>query len=340
MKNVRYVRVMVGVLVFLIVTVAVSAQDVLFAAEGSFGPGDDLSSDGAYQDTYQVRVEEGMTVEVICRSDSIDTYIRAVLPGGDTLENDDYDGFNAGFSRTIATTGTLQFSVEPLFANEEGEYEITVTSLGAAQTITLGETVEGSFGKQSGGRAADRYEFSGNAGDSIVIDLKSDDFDAYLELLSESGEEFTNDDGGGELNSRLSYRFERSETILITATGIGGDITGAYTLTVAGGAESVVAEYRGTVDRGDTRGYDGTLYDVYEYTGSEGSMIAVEVTSSDFDTVVYVSNPDGSNLGRDDDGGEGTNSILNATLPESGTYKIFVVSLFEESGDYQLTIYE
>ena len=85
--------------------------------------------------------------------------------------------------------------------------------------------------------------------------------------------------------------------------------------------------------------YDGTLYDLYEYTGSAGAEIGFAVESDDFDAVVYVANPDGTNLGRDDDGGGGTNSRLDVTLPENGTYRIYVVSLFGTYGEYRLTIY-
>lgn len=319
---------------------AVSAQDVLFSTENSFGPGDERGSDGAYEDSYQVRVEEGMTVEVVCRSDAVDTYIVAVLPNGERIENDDYEQFNAGFSRRIDTTGTLRFTVSPLFSEEVGDYEIVVSELGEARAIALGESVSETFGKQAGGRSADRYQYAGRAGETIIIDLESDDFDSYLEVTSSDGQMFSNDDGGEMFNSRLSYHFERDEMVTITASSLDGGETGSYTLTVSEGAGSVAAEYRGSLDISDSRAYDGTIYDEYEYTGRAGASIAVMASSSDFDTVVYVSNPDGSNLGRDDDGGGGTNSNLNVTLPESGTYKIYVVSLFEEYGSYDLTIFE
>lgn len=319
---------------------SVGAQSVLFSTENNFGPGDERGSDGAYEDSYQVRVEEGMTIEVVCRSDAVDTYIVAVLPNGERIENDDYEQFNAGFSRTITTTGTLQFTVSPLFSGDVGDYEIVVSELGEARSISLGESVNGMFGKQSSGRRADRYQYTGRAGETIVIDQESDDFDSYLEVMSSDGQEFSNDDGGEGFNSRLSYRFDRDETITIVASSLGGDDTGSYTLTVSEGAGTIAAEYRGSLDSSDPRAYDGTIYDEYEYTGRAGASIAVMASSSDFDTVVYISNPDGSNLGRDDDGGGGTNSNLNVTLPENGTYKIYVVSLFDEYGSYELTIFE
>ena len=101
-----------------------------------------------------------------------------------------------------------------------------------------------------------------------------------------------------------------------------------------------MAEYRGSLTESDERGYDGTLYDMYEYVGSAGAAVGFALQSDDFDSVIYVSAPDGVNLGRDDDGGGGTNSRLDITLPENGTYQVFVVSLFGSTGDYRLTIYQ
>ena len=90
----------------------------------------------------------------------------------------------------------------------------------------------------------------------------------------------------------------------------------------------------------DERAYDGKLYDVYEIDGEAGDTLSVTLESDDFDTVVYVSNPDGTNLGRNDDGNDGTNSELIVRLFESGTHKVYVTALSDDSGDYTLTIFK
>ncbi len=317
----------------------IASQEVIFSTMDRFSPGDAVAADGSFQDTYMVRVEAGTTVEVVVRSDDVDTYIEAIMPNGERVTNDDYDGYHAGFLRMITTTGSLEFSVSPLFAGEEGEYRVTVTELGAAQELAPGDTIEGSLGMGSGGGSVDRYQLTGKAGQRVVIDLMSDDFDAYLRVVDGDGREFSDDDGGSDYNSRLGYTFGSDGQIQIIASSIGGSEGGAYTLSVAMSAEEMVAQYEGDLRLDDTRGYDGTIYDVYEYDGEMGRRASFLVESEDFDSVVYVSNPDGSNLGRDDDGGGGTNSRLDVTFPETGTYTIYVVSFFEGTGSYRLIIY-
>jgi serine protease Do len=233
----------------------------------------------------------------------------------------------------------MEITVSPLFSGEEGPYEIIVREMGPFETISPEERISGELTGGVDGMRAARYQLTGQAGTSVVIDLISDDFDSYLQIVDSRGHEYSNDDGGDMFNSRLSYDFSETETVTVVATSLGGDQTGRYQLSVSERTTTVEAEYRGVLEVGDERAYDGTLYDVYEYAGSAGSMIGVALESGDFDTVVYVANPDGTNLGRDDDGGGGTDSRLDVTLPENGTYRIYVVSLFDTTGEYRLVIY-
>jgi hypothetical protein len=217
---------------------------------------------------------------------------------------------------------------------------VTVTELGAAQEISSGDRLSGTLGPKGGLGTAARYQLSGRAGQRVVIDLVSDDFDAFLQVFDEDGQEFSDDDSGGDYNSRLGYRFDRDGTITIVATSLSGGETGRFELSVGEEANSVVAEYRGTLDESDTRGYDGRLLDSYEFQGTAGSRVGFALESAEFDAMLYVSNPDGSNLAADDDGGGNGNSRIDVVLPETGTYTIYATSYFEGTGEYYLAIYE
>ena len=332
------IAVMVAVL--LITTMTVSADEVIFSISDSFAAGDTVDGDNLYRDTYQVRVQAGTTVEVVCYSDTIDTYIEAVLPNGERISNDDYQGYNAGFLRTVDTTGTMEFTVSPVFGGETGPYRITVTELAPAPRISVGDKLRGRIGTGPDQGLTARYEYQGTPGERVIIDLKSDDFDAFLRVIDSSGREFADDDGGGGLNSRLGYQFDEAGAIQIIAGTLGGDQYGAFEISMSESPNKIAAEYRGTLDVTDRRAYDGTLYDSYEYTGKAGSLLSVALESDDFDTMLYISYPDGSNLAQDDDGGGGSNSRLDVTLPENGIYTMYVVSFFEETGAYRLTVYE
>src|ERR1043165_3056784 len=53
---------------------------------------------------------------------------------------------------------------------------------------------------------------------------------------------------------------------------------------------------------------DGTFYDPYSFSGTAGQRVAVSMTSSQFDTFLFLNRPDGSTFTIDDDGAGGTNS--------------------------------
>jgi hypothetical protein len=85
----------------LLFTCSLSAQTEFFSEQGSLGGADASAA------RHAIPVNAGDTVEVVVLGDDIDTTLEAVLPGGETISNDDYDGLNAGFVRTIQTAGEL-----------------------------------------------------------------------------------------------------------------------------------------------------------------------------------------------------------------------------------------
>lgn len=91
---------------------------------------------------------------------------------------------------------------------------------------------------------------------------------------------------------------------------------------------------------------DGSYVDVYSFSGTTNQRISILMTSSAFDTYLYLVKPDGSVLTIDDDGGGGTNSRIPSgsgflTLPTTGTYTILANSFDAgATGAYSLTLSE
>ena len=89
---------------------------------------------------------------------------------------------------------------------------------------------------------------------------------------------------------------------------------------------------------------DGSYYDAYRFSGTAGQQVAVSLSSSAFDTYLYLLNPDGSVLSTDDDGGGNLNSYIPTaggfiTLPSTGTYTIRANSfLSNQTGNYTLSL--
>ncbi|MDT7541708.1 MAG: hypothetical protein QOE33_1612 [Acidobacteriota bacterium] len=107
----------------------------------------------------------------------------------------------------------------------------------------------------------------------------------------------------------------------------------------------------GTLASGDcVNPIDGSFYDAYSFTGTAGQQIVIDMTSTAFDTYLYLLVPGETSITsstvQDDDGGTGgvggqnTNSrILNFTLPTSGTYTILANSFASgATGAYTLTL--
>lgn len=316
----------------LLLSGSLAAQEEFFSESGEFA-----ASGTTAANRHVIPVEAGTTIEVIVIGDGLDTTLNATMPDGETLYNDDYDNLNAGFMRTIQTGGELEVEAAPLSTGTTGSYRVVARTLAAPDSIEVGQSIEGRLTAGSG--PGDRYTLSAPDGTRVAIDLKSYDFDAYLTAVDSEGNESTDDDGGDEgYNSRLYYKFDGDETITITAGSISSE-TGRYDLSVTELSSEAAASHSGNLTSSSPRGYDGTLYARHEIEGEAGDTLTVELNSEDFDTVLYISNPDGSNLAQDDDGGDGNNSLAVATLPEAGTYTIYVTSFGDSTGAYELTIY-
>ena len=76
-----------------------------------------------------------------------------------------------------------------------------------------------------GGKPMQAWALEVRAGDSVRIDLISDDFDSYLFIAGPDLEEPLSDDDGGEgLNSRLEISFPADGVYHVVASSLGGEV--------------------------------------------------------------------------------------------------------------------
>jgi Bacterial pre-peptidase C-terminal domain len=77
-------------------------------------------------------------------------------------------------------------------------------------------------------------------------------------------------------------------------------------------------------DKDIPTGFGGFARD-YVVTLQEGDQVAIDLTSDEFDTIVTLIAPDGSTLGENDDGPDGsTNSLLFSRISTPGNYIVRV----------------
>ena len=87
----------------------------------------------------------------------------------------------------------------------------------------------------SGDGYMDEYTFDAEVGDEYIINFESDDFDTFLILISPSGIQYHNDNGGEGTNSLIDLTIDEIGTWKIWATSYPTMGTGDYTLTVDDG---------------------------------------------------------------------------------------------------------
>lgn len=272
------------------------------------------------------------------------------------------DGGNIGIGFAIALDEVQPF----LAAVREGRAAQTVQTPqidANAQTITLnGQPISGSLSERSSILPADdsyfnAYSFDGQAGQQVLIEMSSGDFDAYLILIGPEGESIgQDDDSGGGTNSRLIATLPASGRYTILANTYSAGETGDYSLRAATTSarttqtpgttrptpqEGVILREQGVLgENSQVLQQDGSLYDEYQFQGRQGQRVTISMESSEFDTYLLLVDPNGQLVDQNDDGSEGsTNSQLVVTLPANGIYTV-IANAYDSAGRgrYTLTV--
>jgi hypothetical protein len=233
---------------------------------GRLAAGDDTLRSGEYVDIHRIEGAPGQRLTIDVVSQDFDTYLILIPPRGERLENDDVEGKprHSVIETDLTEPGSYTVAVTSYQRGETGAYELTLgtTPGGAAQTaagapnrssgdveaIAVGETREGRLANDDrrldSGEYRDLYTFDGQAGEAVVIELASSEFDPYLALIPPEGEQIDNDDADGRQDlSRVELTLRASGRYRVMATSYAADQTGSYRLTLrhAGGNGAVAA---------------------------------------------------------------------------------------------------
>ncbi|MGB5633509.1 MAG: pre-peptidase C-terminal domain-containing protein [Waterburya sp.] len=98
---------------------------------------------------------------------------------------------------------------------------------------------------------------------------------------------------------------------------------------------------RGALEKGDRIiADDGSLYDFYPLEGKAGESVTIYLESDEFDAFVALVDSNGNTIQENDDINESdSNSRIQVTLPEDGTYNVIVNTYDEQgTGKYVLTV--
>ena len=300
---------------------------------GNLGPGDAQLSTGEYKDAYQFQGSAGDRVIIEMRSTEFDPYLILRAPGGGLVaENDDFDGSSqrSRIDARLTQNGIYEVPATSFTKDERGAYRLDLPSAPAAsggQRTERGRLETGDRQLNSG-EFRDEFTFEGTAGQRVVIDLQSDDFDTYLILRPPTGDQASNDDfDGNSHRSRIEITLQESGTHRILVTSFAKGETGAYVLELpAQGRDSQsngeVTRQSGRLERGDSTLTSGEYFDVLTFPGVAGQRVVLDLRSSDFDPYLILVAPSGKQEDNDDHDGSSSWSQIAATLEETGTYTV------------------
>ncbi|MBI3407955.1 MAG: PPC domain-containing protein [Planctomycetes bacterium] len=146
--------------------------------------------------------------------------------------DDDSGGFlNAKLSFTPVKDGIFKISAAALRGTGSFTFKISPGKGDKVPSVGKnGLTIKGSL-KDDRYKVA--YQVKLRAGKTYRIDLKSTDFDAFLYLHDADGKKLAeDDDSGGGLDSRITYKAAADGIYVFTATSLGMSGTGDFVLVV------------------------------------------------------------------------------------------------------------
>lgn len=242
---------------------------------------------------------------------------------------------------------------------------------------SLQSELPASASRLPGGSRFQSYRFQGRAGERIVLSMESARFDTYLHLAQIRGSGLrligSNDDGGTGSDARLVATLPVTGEYLVIASALGGTDSsgfGEYRISRAS-CDSACAAYRdvpgtrstgvyepvlraprrtlprsGTVEAAlgadDATLTDGTKFHAYWITARRGSTLRAAIHSGDFDPFVVLMRVERGSftiVDADDDGGEGTDALLEWPVERSGAYVVVVTAYSDDKvGGYSLMV--
>jgi hypothetical protein len=216
-------------------------------------------SDSTYFQRWILPAQAGRTFTIDLSSRDFDAYLMVAHGRGERLAYDDDSG--PGCDARLVYTPTDDRPLR-IIANtssrpkrQTGAFTLRITDgpspvdssrdcqghADPARTLRIGQRVEGRLTDQdmifqSDSTYAQIWTLEGVAGDTVTIDLISDDFDAYL-MVSGPGlqRDRQDDDSGGFCNARVTLTFPQTGTYQVVANTAEKHATGRYRLEVAAG---------------------------------------------------------------------------------------------------------
>lgn len=208
---------------------------------GQLGRDSDVLPDGSYFDAYAFEGRRGQKVAVEMLSQDLDAYLILISEESELyIQDDDSAGdYNARLEVTLPEDGVYFILANSYAEGEEGRYSLSLNELGSGsqgQAYLLQETGRLAPGDDIApdGTLFDRHFIQGRAGQTVTIDLQSQEFDTYLAIVDESDRVVAENDDISETNtnSQLVTTLPSSGRYTIIVNGFSVNDQGNYRLLV------------------------------------------------------------------------------------------------------------
>ena len=280
--------------------------------------------------------------------------------GNELASNDDSDSLNSALDFIPGASGEVFIEARGYGDSYSGTYTLNISAerlptdaiSGDRYThgrVNLGQSVTGSLDFPSD---TDWYRVRLTAGQSYRFALEGSGdtplSDPLLRLHGgDGGELAVDDDGGAGLNAYLEFTAATTGTYYLEASPFGGAAAGGYTLTAqAGDIPADATTDIGLSAEGDYR--DGALSpagdrDWYRIDLAEGQALRINAVSADIeplsDPYLVLYGPDGAEITRDDDGGDGLNAYIEHQAALAGPHYVEVRGFSDDAqGRYAVSV--
>lgn len=329
-----------------------------WSASGELTDDDSQGAEQRRYDAHPLTLEAGQRYRISVDSEAFDPLAELYRAGqAEPVARDDDGGpgLNARIAYTPAEGGDYVLRVTSFSAGGRGAYSAGLALQRPPAPPRPG--AESGAGRLEDGDY-DQYAIRLEGGRRYRISVDSSEFDPVARLYQAGRDEpvAENDDGGGGLNSRISYLPPESGDYVLRVASFGGDDSGAYTYRIAlqpplpppstyfSRMEATIWRvYTGALAASDPDD-DGRHFDDYLVRFTAGQRRTITLDAEAFDSMVklYRANDrDGEPIASDDDGGGGLNSMLNFAAEEAGDYVVRVTSFSGAgTGAYRLRVSE
>jgi hypothetical protein len=330
------------------------------------------SLNSAYAVAYRIQIAAPTVLTVRVTSTAINPYLYLTTQSGSTLaSNDDADG-GTDSRITISVNPGVYIAIATSRTTVAGPFTVTT----ATEPLRSCRILDASAGSSASGaltdsscrtldlrvpstddRPVDRYRLSLSKRSAVTVELKSTDFDTYLELRDAEGSRLAADhaSAGARFSRMLSsvapgvytiyaYPYRKATGAYVISTAVDALRT-CTPKDLAPGAPSQPAVVAGSFTADSCRvldllvpSADNTYVELYRVSLAKKSVVTVKQQSSVVDSYLAVTDSSYESIFENEDASANTADAAIFGSLAAGTYYVFATESEQAAGPYSLSL--